>query len=77
MDTAKVLLENEADVNLDFDSMTHPGQNVCAMDVLLEILSVKDSVPEEDDFVQKYQEMEKLLLQYGAKTYADLQHDEL
>ena len=77
VDTARVLLEHNADVNLDFDSMTHPGQAVTALDILRDILDMEENLPDDKQYIEKYQQMEALLLKYGAKLYEDLENDEL
>ena len=70
VETAKILLENGALVNLDFDSMGSQPRKVTCMDILLDIL---ESDPKaEDPHMEKYRRMKTLLLEHGAKRFEEI-----
>lgn len=63
-----LLLEHDADINLDFDSMKGDDAIVTSYDVLLELIQ---NVPTDERFV----EIEKVLKQNGAKTMNQIQNE--
>lgn len=65
LENIRLLLENGADVNLDFDSMTQPTCPVAILDVLFELQTAEGGD-------ERVVEMEKLLREYGAKTIKEL-----
>ena len=67
IDNVKLLLENGANVNDEFDSMNDQGP-VTALDVVLQLRVNEDG---DDRFVQ----LESILRQNGAKTMKELQQD--
>eukprot|EP00546_Thalassionema_frauenfeldii_P014210 CAMPEP_0178911948 /NCGR_PEP_ID=MMETSP0786-20121207/9983_1 /TAXON_ID=186022 /ORGANISM="Thalassionema frauenfeldii, Strain CCMP 1798" /LENGTH=200 /DNA_ID=CAMNT_0020584461 /DNA_START=138 /DNA_END=740 /DNA_ORIENTATION=+ len=67
VETAQVLLEKGANVNLDFDSMGQPPTKVTALDICTQIMENNDA--------EMFVKMKELLLQYGAKLYSELNND--
>jgi hypothetical protein len=65
LETATVLLEGGADVNLDVDDMYNPGQVVTVLDWIEHTLDV-------DHIDKRFQQVKDLLLKFGAKRYKDL-----
>jgi hypothetical protein len=65
LETAAVLLEGGADVNLDVDGMYNPGQPVTVLDLIEYTLDV-------DHIDKRFQQVKDLLLKFGAKRYKDL-----
>jgi ankyrin repeat protein len=78
VDTARVLLEHGASVNLPVDSMKNPTEKVTVLDILLDILSVDQeaSKASPDPRLGKYYEMKTLLVKHGAKRFVDLVEDQ-
>eukprot|EP00527_Entomoneis_sp_CCMP2396_P008052 CAMPEP_0198154584 /NCGR_PEP_ID=MMETSP1443-20131203/68675_1 /TAXON_ID=186043 /ORGANISM="Entomoneis sp., Strain CCMP2396" /LENGTH=224 /DNA_ID=CAMNT_0043821265 /DNA_START=116 /DNA_END=790 /DNA_ORIENTATION=+ len=81
VDTAKVLLEHGADVNLDFDagggSNTSTTTIITAMDVVNQILGANANDNENDGSgssgMEPFQKMKALLQSYNGKTWVELQ----
>lgn len=69
VDNIKVLLENGATVNLDFDSMDNRGP-VTSLDVAVQLVENESG----DD---RFQRIESLLRQHGGKTMKELNEAEL
>jgi ankyrin repeat protein len=65
LETATVLLEGGADVNLDVDDMYNPSQPVTVLDLIEYTLDV-------GHIDKRFQEVKDLLLKFGAKRYKDL-----
>jgi hypothetical protein len=65
LETAAVLLEGGADVNLDVDDMYNPGQPVTVLDLIEYTLDV-------GHIDKRFQQVKDLLLKFGAKRYKDL-----
>jgi Ankyrin repeats (3 copies) len=81
VENARVLLEAGAKVNLDFDHMIKGGgEKITALDILyihtLEGLEDTAEDMSEHPEYKKHYEMRDLLLEYGAKRYADLVKEE-
>jgi len=74
VETTKILLENGALVNLDFDSMDSQPRKVTCMDILIDIL--EPDTAGEDPRMEKYRQMKKLLLKHGAKRYEELSEEQ-
>jgi ankyrin repeat protein len=86
VDTARALLEAGADVNMDFDSSSSSSSSSAKKNGQPELITVLDVVysnmpesipndsasPEAKAYYQKHVDMRDLLLQYGAKRYAEL-----
>lgn len=76
--TARVLLQHGAEVNLDVDDMTDPTRKVTVLDIVEYILeddnneASDERPPEVQEHFRKYRSMKNLLLEFGAKRYADL-----
>lgn len=73
VETARVLLEHGADVNLDVDwlgSMHHDAAT--PLDLVLDLLP-HDEEKQKDPRFEKYLQMKALLEEFGAQTYSDLQ----
>eukprot|EP00547_Thalassionema_nitzschioides_P000402 CAMPEP_0194202348 /NCGR_PEP_ID=MMETSP0156-20130528/2396_1 /TAXON_ID=33649 /ORGANISM="Thalassionema nitzschioides, Strain L26-B" /LENGTH=198 /DNA_ID=CAMNT_0038927815 /DNA_START=56 /DNA_END=652 /DNA_ORIENTATION=+ len=70
VETAKVLLENGASVNLDFDSMGQPQAKVTVLDIVTQILDTDSNAD-----VEKFVGMKELLLKHGAKLYSELEQE--
>lgn len=66
IDNVRLLLENGADANLDFDSMTEDKIPVTAMDIVLELQKVEEG----DD---RFAKLDELLRKYGAMTVKELE----
>lgn len=66
IDNVRLLLENGADANLDFDSMTEDKIPVTAMDIALELQKVEEG----DD---RFAKLDELLRKYGAMTVKELE----
>ena len=71
--TARVLLENGAQVNLDVDHMTN-DRKVTVLDIVEEII---ENTLEGNPLLHQYKDMRQLLLSNGAKRYTDLVDQEL
>jgi len=69
IDTASVLLQYGADVNLDFDSMIDSKTKVTVLDIVNQIIINSGSTRDDND--QRFTRMKELLLRYGAKTYLE------
>jgi hypothetical protein len=65
VETATILLEGGADVNLDVDDMYNPSQPVTVLDLIEYTLDV-------DHIDKRFQQVKDLLLKFGAKRYKDL-----
>jgi ankyrin repeat protein len=65
VETAAVLLEGGADVNLDVDNMYDPSQPATVLDLIEFIVDV-------DQIDERFHQLKALLLKYGAKRYKDL-----
>ena len=63
-----LLLENGADINLNFDSMKGDNKIVTSLDVLLELIQ---NEPNDERFI----EIEKVFKQKGAKTMNQIQNE--
>jgi ankyrin repeat protein len=66
VDNVRLLLENGADANLDFDSMTGDKIPVTAMDIALQLRKVEEG----DD---RFAKLDALLRNFGAMTIEELQ----
>lgn len=73
IETAKILLEAGANVNLDFDQASDSGTEELAtvLDILYSSMQGQTK-SSKDPWHLKNLAMEQLLLQYGAKRYKDL-----
>lgn len=67
VDNVKLLLENGANVNADFDSMVDKAESVTVTDVALKLAEV-----EEGD--QRFKTMVSLLRKYGGKTMEEIRN---
>ena len=65
LETAAILLEGGADVNLDVDNMYNPSQPVTVLDLIEYTLDV-------GHIDKRFQQVKDLLLRFGAKRYKDL-----
>jgi len=78
VETARVLLENGADVNLDVD-LVKGGSDVSIatpLDIINDILPPgADAGGGDHPEARKFHEMKELLLSFGAKTYSELQNE--
>ena len=68
IENIKLLLEYDADVNLDFDSMGQPPKPVTALDVLYDLQKA-----EKGD--ERFVHLEALLKKNGAKTMQELKQE--
>jgi hypothetical protein len=70
VESVKLLLQAGAHVNADVDSGDGSGTKITVLDTCTNFL---ESNPGEDDpHVERFRQVHKLLLQYGAKKYAEL-----
>lgn len=72
VEAARLLMDNGADVNADIDWPSRGVESkATVLDVLMDIMPKQPNIqiPE----IKKYYEMKELLLEYGAKTYSDLE----
>ena len=67
VENVRVLLENGADVNVDFDSMVDKEQSVTATDVALQLADVEDG-----DI--RFEKMLSLLRKHGGKTMEEIRN---
>jgi ankyrin repeat protein len=70
VESVKLLLESGAQVNADVDSGDGSGSKITVLDTCTNFL---DSNPnEEGPLVERFRQVHQLLLQHGAKKYAEL-----
>jgi ankyrin repeat protein len=73
VETARVLLEHGADVNLDVDWLRGRNHDVATpLDLLLDLLPPGEEERKDPKF-EKYHKMKDLLEEFGGHTYSDLQ----
>lgn len=72
-ESIKLLLENGAEVNADFDS--GDGSIITVLDVNSKFLDTSSGDGEPSPHAEIYEKIQALLLKHGAKTYAELQKD--
>ena len=73
VEAVKVLLNNGADVNLDYDDPAYDGTKITVLDTVQTMLdSREEKDAEKEAFFQRFEQIKEMLLEKGAKKYSDL-----